>query len=140
MVYSKPEMYVENFIPNIAVAACNREWDGTTSTSWVAQAITCGRQGKTTDYLFASGTDGCQYQPNAFGYVEVEDVKEGAGNDSKTLTPSEIATALKSTINNPNTGKSVTIYDPGAYLVIWGNHDHYGEATPEIVKNMTSSF
>lgn len=140
MVYSKPELYVENFIPSVAVAGCNREWDGTTSTSWVAQAITCGRQGQTTDYLFASGTSGCKYQPDAFGYVEVQDVQEGEGNDSKTLSPSEIASALNSWIENDKTGKSVTIYDPGAYLIIWGEHDHYGVATPDIVKNMTSSF
>ena len=27
MVYSKPELYVENFIPSVAVAACEREWE-----------------------------------------------------------------------------------------------------------------
>ncbi len=125
--YNKPEFFVEEFIANVAVAACDREWSGEVDTSWPSQAITCNRQGSTTDYIFASGTSGCQYEPDKLIYIDT----------GGTYSVSQLK---QLGLNINGNGNSVTVPAGGGYVLCWGNGNHYGPATPEIVDIMTSSF
>lgn len=125
--YEKPVMTIEAFIPSVAVASCQREWSGEVDTSWEAQPITCCRRDVTTDYIFASKTTGCQYEPCHMIYIA----------NGGTYTISQLNDLG---LNITGTGGNVTVPDGGGYVLCWQNGSHYGPATPEIVKVMTSSF
>lgn len=137
--YEKLAMNVERFQPNVAVAACDREWNGEIKEEWTSQAITCNRMGTTTDYIFAEGTTGCQYKPCHMIYVEqggtytIEDLNSlgleivnGTGGSGRKGSSSG--------------GGAVTVPAGGGYVLCWENGNHYGLATPDIVKIMISSF
>lgn len=137
--YEKPVMTVERFLANVAVAACEREWSGQVSTSWPKQPITCNRMDSTTDYIFASGTDGCKYQPCHMIYIE-----KGGTYTSAQLNDLGLFIQGVSSGNGGHGGSSgggsVTVPEGGGYVLCWEDGNHYGPATPEIVKLMTSSF
>lgn len=124
--YAKPVMSVERFLANVAVAACNREWSGEVETSWPSQAITCSRSGSTTDYIFASGTSGCEFEPCHMIYVSGGTYSVGELN--------------RLGLGISGNGNSVTVPSGGGYVLCWGNGNHYGPATPKIVELMTSSY
>lgn len=125
--YTKPEFFVEEFYPNVAVASCDREWSGEVDTSWPAQAITCNRMGQTTDYIFASVTSSCQYKPCHMEYISV----------GGTYTPKQLNDYG---LVIQGDGGSVTVPAGGGWVLCWEEGNHYGLATPEIVQLMTSSY
>lgn len=128
--YEKPAMNVERFQPNVAVAACDREWDGTVDTSWPAQDLACLRNTGTVDTIFGSQTSGCKYTTFSMIYISVPG----------TYTQSQLKN-MNLTINvDPKHGSSVTIPEGGGYVLSWENGNHYGVPTPEIIKHMISSF
>lgn len=139
MVYSKPELYVENFIPSIAVAAsCQRDFSGQTETKYEKQPITCIRMGSTTDYIFSSGVSGCDYRPNAIGWLDGPGTPNNP-NDSKTYTTVQISQILGYNIQGTGSPAKVT-KDDGEYYVIWGDGHHYGPATAEVTNIMINSY
>ena len=139
MVYSKPELYVENFIPNVAVAAsCQRDFSGQTETKYGKQEITCIRNGTTTDYIFSSGVSGCDFQPNAIGWLDGPGTPN-TPNDSKTYTTKQISSILGFDILGSGNPAKVT-NDDGEYYVIWGGGNHYGPATADVVDIMINSY
>lgn len=139
MVYSKPELYVENFIPNVAVAAsCKRDFSGQTETKYEKQEITCIRNGSTKDYIFSSGVSGCAFQPNAIGWLSGPNTPD-IENDYKEYKTSEISQILGYNISGSGNPARVT-NDDGEYYVIWGNGNHYGPATAEVTNIMINSY
>ncbi|MCD7820439.1 MAG: hypothetical protein LUH07_15540 [Lachnospiraceae bacterium] len=126
--YTKPEFYVEEFHPNVAVAACRTDLVDTYTTI-PAQPITCYRMNQTTDYLFTSDVTACKYQPDAIKYLA-----------TGTYSTSDLSSSV-STING--SGSSLYVPDDGnggSYVVVWGNGNHYGIATDEIIELYTNSY
>lgn len=131
MKYTKPEFIVEAFLPNVAVAACDREWSGEIKETWTKQAIDCSRNQGTKDWLFASDTEGCDYQPCHMIYIA----------NPGTYTQSQLkALGLKDLNVDSKYGSNITIPVGGGYVLCWEDGRHYGVGTPDIVKVMTSSF
>ena len=131
--YEKPVMTVERFLANVAVAACNREWDGTTTTDWEAQPISCYRSGN-TEMIFSSSTSGCENYPTGIRKV-----------DNGTYTQQQLVDAgLTSLVVDSKNGKNVTINEEigYGYVLTWtrGGTNCSGPATAEIIQNMTSSY
>lgn len=124
-IYNKPEFYVEEFLPNVAVASCTRDFTG--ETEYTPQVITCMRNTKnpTKDKIFTDGTQNC-YIPDAIGWVE-------AG----TYKVSDLDDKIGGTINNPS--GNITVSESG-YWVIWGSGNHYGPATDAIIDIMINSY
>lgn len=137
--YEKPVMTIEAFIPSVAVASCQREWSGKVDTSWEAQPITCCRRGVTTDYIFASGTTGCQYEPCHMIYIAQGGTYTPAYLNTLGLSIQGVSSGSGGH-GGSSSGGSVTVPAGGGYVLCWENGNHYGPATPEIVKLMTSSF
>lgn len=139
MVYTKPELYVENFIPNVAVASsCQRDFSGQSETKYGVQEITCIRMGSTTDYIFSSGVSGCDYQPNAIGWLDGPNTPDDK-NDYVSYTTTQISQILGYTISG--SGQNAKVYEEtGEYYVIWGNGNHYGPATADVIDIMINSY
>ncbi|MGN0773708.1 MAG: hypothetical protein ACI4MP_07945 [Candidatus Ventricola sp.] len=169
MVYTKPELYVEKFIPSVAVASCDREWNGEVSESWTVQEVDCLRSGSsTTDYIFATGTTGCDYEPSKLVYIDnqADEVGTPLPDDAgESYTLGDIIDNYNVTINNPTRTQTFDILGLGAWFMTWGwsttsssgggghgpggsggsssttgGANHYGFVSPDIVKIMTSSF
>lgn len=139
--YEKPVMTVERFLANVAVAACERVWSGEVSTSWPKQPITCNRLDSTTDYIFASGTAGCDYQPCHMVYIAEGGTYTPAYLNTLGLSIQGVSSGSGSGGHGgSSSGGSVTVPAGGGYVLCWANGNHYGPAAPEIVKLMTSSF
>lgn len=131
MKYTKPDFIVEEFLPNVAVAACNREWSGQVEAKWEKQSISCSRNEGTADWLFASGTEGCQFQPCHMVFIPEAGTYTQAQLKSKGLADLNVDSRF---------GEDIIIPEGGGYVLCWDGGNHYGVATPAIVKVMTSSF
>lgn len=160
MVYSKPELYVENFIPSVAVAACEREWEKNI-IQINSQTVTCGRTGS-TENLFGDPSNGCSHLPTSFGYYNVsgEDAKagdtfkdpaivnaiKGVNNKLYEETNSEHTMGYNGDLSGYITSSrdGYTIYD--GYYATWkktsggGSNDCFGAITAQILKCFTSSY
>lgn len=151
MVYSKPELYVEKFLVNFSVAAvsCNREQEGWI-TSFSPQSILCLRQSATTETVFGEDTTGCAHAAQGLEYIAAS---------SATYTGDEFYNKIMAAgVNIPN---DVTELTPGAIsgnnsslkvttsgiFVAWTDKvgsskggSHFGAATADVIKKMTSSY
>lgn len=128
--YAKPVMTIEAFIPSIAVASCDRKWDGTVDTSWPAQDIACMRNTGTIDTIFGSTASGCDYTTFSLIYIA----------DAGIYTQQQLQNKGLTIHVDSKYGSDVTIPEGGGYVLSWENGNHYGVPTPEIIKHMTSSF
>lgn len=138
--YVRPDVFVTEFQPSVAVAACEREWNGKVDTSWAAQAITCNRQGSTTDYIFAQNATGCQYVPCHMVYIADGGTYTAAELNGKGLGIVGVDSGSGNGKGNGNSSGTVTVPAGGGWVLCWEEGNHYGNATPDIVKLMTSSF
>lgn len=85
----------------------------------------------TVDVIFASSASGCQ-MTSGFDLLYIP--------DAGTYTQQNLSDmGLKIHVDSKY-GSNVTIPEGGGYVLSWENGNHYGIATPEIVKHMTSSF
>lgn len=143
MVYSKPELYVENFLANMSVAAitCQTDPTGENAIDYKEQPVTCIRQEETIDYIFY---DSCKMKPYDLGYVN-----EGTYN-----TDTAFINAIVNGDNIPagaTAGEAYTTGDKGTgpfivtlagLFTVWkeGSRIHFGPANANVVSIMTSSY
>lgn len=124
--YVRPDVFVTEFQPNIAVASCERDWTGETSKSFPKQPITCCRRDETTDYIFTADSAGCMVPCHSI-YVAV-----GGTYSVRDLN--------KMGLQISGSGGDVTVPAGGGYVLCWDNGNHYGPASTEVTKIMTNSY
>lgn len=151
MVYSKPELYVENFIAGINVAAgsCNRDFESMENVL-EKQQIQCYRSND-KDWVFSSSASGCSYTPTGIEYIDTTKDKTyyTYGDDfynaivaSGTGIPSGLTSMQAGQIQTNGGNSSVTVILSGLFAAWRDSQGHtcFGPASGSMVEHYTNSY